>query len=260
MVMMGTSVVQRLYDLCKETFSPAGVVPPEPAVARLKSLMDTIRAVDVGLDEAAIMEIERHGSSSHFGPARRRRQPRRAGGHVAPRARWSPRVTYIPLHECAAFSIGIFCLPTSAIIPLHDHFRMTVFSKILYGTMHVKAYDWLDPEPTNSNLVGLKRATLHRDADFTAPCEPSVLFPATGGNIHSFTAVTSCAVLDVLSPPYLERNPSYYRESPYSSPLSNENGHGEEDNVHYVWLEEIEKPENFILRAQRYSGLVIEIT
>ena len=53
-----------------------------------------------------------------------------------------------------------------------------------------------------------------------APCRASVLFPRSGGNIHTLTAVTPCALLDVLAPPYAEdlgRPSTYFSDVPVPS-------------------------------------------
>ena len=85
--------------------------------------------------------------------------------------------------------MGIFCLPRSAVIPLHDHRGMTVVSKLLYGSMHVESYDWFDPisdiamssNQQSSSPPGVRLAELKLDAVLKAPhCESSVYYPTTG--------------------------------------------------------------------------------
>jgi len=66
----------------------------------------------------------------------------------------------------------------------------------------------------------MRLAKVKVDAEFDAPCDPSILYPADGGNMHWFTAVTACAVLDVLGPPYSDpdgRHCTYYQNFPFSS-------------------------------------------
>lgn len=66
----------------------------------------------------------------------------------------------------------------------------------------------------------VRLARLKADNVYTAPCDTSVLYPTSGGNIHAFTAITPCAVLDVLGPPYSSqdgRDCSYYNDHPYAS-------------------------------------------
>ena len=64
----------------------------------------------------------------------------------------------------------------------------------------------------------MRLAKVKVDADFTVPCNPSILYPEDGGNLHCFTAVTACAVLDVLGPPYSDyegRHCTYYNNYPF---------------------------------------------
>uniref|UniRef100_M0ZLF3 cysteine dioxygenase n=2 Tax=Solanum tuberosum TaxID=4113 RepID=M0ZLF3_SOLTU len=204
------SPVQRLYETCKETFANCGpgVVPSAEKIERLKEVLDTMAGADVGL----------RPNMPYFKSIRYDRPP---------------TITYLHLHECDKFSIGIFCLPPSAVIPLHDHPGMTVFSKLLFGEMHIKSYDWVDnlpAEPTplakpldnglGDSTTGIRLAKVKMNSAFRAPCKTSILYPADGGNMHCFTAKTACAVLDVLGPPYCDpegRHCQYYYDFPFSN-------------------------------------------
>lgn len=133
----------------------------------------------------------------------------------------------------------------------------------------------------------LRLAKLKVNSEFKAPCNTSILYPADGGNMHRFTGVTACAVLDVLGPPYSDpdgRHCTYYHEFPYNkfsgtdlfhlsihqfkysvSEVSDHVFHGlcpvdgvtipEEERSGYAWLQErTERPEELLVDGAPYSG------
>lgn len=125
---------------------------------------------------------------------------------------------------------------------------MTVFSKMLFGSMHLKSYDWArsNPEDDTDTLPvssdGARLAKINTDAVVDASAETVVLYPENGGNLHCFTALTPCAVLDVMGPPYNRadgRDCAYYDESAYSNTDGGE--------VRYSWLREI--PSTFEMKG-----------
>ncbi|CAN4082570.1 unnamed protein product [Withania somnifera] len=235
------SPVQKLYDTCKQVFANCGpgVVPAAENIERLKAVLDTMAEADVGLRP----NMPYFKSTTYDRP---------------------PKITYLHLHECDKFSIGIFCLPPSAVIPLHDHPGMTVFSKLIFGEMHIKSYDWADKLPVEPTPIanplddglgdstGLRLAKVKMNSEFRSPCQTSILYPADGGNMHCFTARTACAVLDVLGPPYCDpegRHCQYY----YDFPLTNISV-PEEQKGEYAWLREREKPEDLTVVGALYKG------
>ncbi|PON92702.1 Cysteine oxygenase/2-aminoethanethiol dioxygenase [Trema orientale] len=248
-----TPKIQSLYDLCKKTLTPsASGSPPPPssqAIQKLCSALDTVGPADVGLKEENPDEDRGHGFFSL--------------GQLNRVARWAQPITYLDIYESDSFTMCIFCFPTSSVIPLHDHPGMTVFSKILYGSLHVKAYDWVEPaiirESKGPVYFPVRLAKLVVDQVLTAPCDVSVLYPKNGGNLHCFTAVTPCAVLDVLAPPYREnagRRCTYYHDYPYVA-FSNQVEIGDGNEEDYAWLAEIETPDNLYMRQGKYVGPTI---
>ncbi|KDD74597.1 DUF1637 hypothetical protein [Helicosporidium sp. ATCC 50920] len=182
-----------------------------------------------------------------------------------------PPISYIHIYEDKHISLGIFCMPRHALIPLHNHPGMTVFSRVLYGKVHILSFDWADQAGTgavdgpegarsDSSVQGRtsdssacrseaasearhacqngfadreatstsggascvdpgaspRRGWARRvwDRSFSGEDAPVLLRPTAGGNIHQFTAMGDCAVLDLLTPPYcpdVGRDCTYFR-------------------------------------------------
>lgn len=235
--------VQKLFETCKVVFASAGTgfVPPPQDIDMLCTVLDGIKPEDVGL----------RPDLPYFRTSATQRMP---------------RITYLHIYECEKFSMGIFCLPPSGVIPLHNHPGMTVFSKLLFGTMHIKSYDWvvdLPPEspstikPSEGQDPEMRLAKVKVDADFTAPCNPSILYPEDGGNLHCFTAVTACAVLDVLGPPYSDaegRHCTYYHNFPFSNFSVDGLSIPEEEKNAYEWLQERKGIEDLEVNGKMYNG------
>ncbi|XP_021905410.1 plant cysteine oxidase 2 [Carica papaya] len=238
--------IQRLFDICKEVFANAepGIVPTPENIQRLRAVLDEINPEDVGLSPEMPYFCQKLNGRT-------------------------PPITYLHLYESDKFSMGIFCLPPSGVIPLHNHPGMTVFSKLLFGTMHIKSYDWVADAPCKASSTlespsepsveqaEIRLAKMKVDSNFTAPCNTSILYPADGGNMHCFTAVTPCAVLDVLGPPYSDpdgRHCTYYYDFPFANFTVDGVSVAEEEKEGHAWLQERQKLGDFAVVGALYRG------
>ncbi|CAK8533029.1 unnamed protein product [Lathyrus sativus] len=233
---ISNKALQKLFVSCMETFKGPDNVPSTRHVQKLCHILDNMKPEDVGLSK----EIQFFKAENIV--------------------KENPRVTYSTIYKCDNFSLCIFFLPTNGVIPLHNHPGMTVLSKLLLGQMHIKSYDWVDPDVSH-NLLNqpsqLRLAKLKANKVFTSPCDTSVLYPNSGGNIHEFTAITPCAVLDVIGPPYSkddDRDCSYYKDHLYTAFPNGEIAELKEEDDSYAWLEEIEMPENSQMDGIQYLG------
>ncbi len=109
------------------------------------------------------------------------------------------------------FQISAFIIPEGCFIPLHDHPNMAVCTKVIHGNMRLQSFT-----PTSSaQPSGDMECTLVFNGVKTSS-DASWLLTPTSGNMHSFHAVTTCVVFDVLLPPYEDphRPCIFYRAEP----------------------------------------------
>lgn len=123
-------------------------------------------------------------------------------------------VAYVEIAQSSNYTIAAFILPPGSSIPLHDHPHMYVVSRVLWGTLHVKAFDIF---PDDSARLPDQQLLAKRNEDFIIPAGDVKALTPTASNVHSFSAEEWTAVFDILLPPYdalEDRHCTYYKASP----------------------------------------------
>jgi len=236
--------VVRLYEKCQEVLGdlPDGTPATEDDVNAIAPFMDVVTPADLGI-------IVPTRASNHLG---------RALGRAPPAHARYPPLEYLKLHDSPAFTLGVFCFPENGKIPLHDHPGMTVVSKLVYGRLRVRSFDWADANETGKEInpkTGVatfvpRKAVVVADRELgQTPTPPLALYPRDA-NVHTFTALAPSAMMDLLTPPYAVgngRDCHYFVEvdapAERGAPRPNE-----------AWLLESECPESFVVNAGLYAG------
>ncbi|TVU45855.1 hypothetical protein EJB05_05360, partial [Eragrostis curvula] len=180
-----------------------------------------------------------------------------------------PIITCKTVYECSKFTVTVFFLPQRAAMPLHNHPGLTVFSKLLIGSAHVVAYDWVRPHVCATGSAGrptaMQLAEKVLDQEFTVKSGASwVLFPDSGGNMHRFAPGEDgpSAFLDVVTPTYSPARhtglPPSTRTSPTtctrkSSSICRER-RSDGGTEALAWLQEIDEPKDLRISNLPYRG------
>mmetsp|Transcript_31492 Transcript_31492/g.43716 ORF Transcript_31492/g.43716 Transcript_31492/m.43716 type:complete len:261 (+) Transcript_31492:220-1002(+) len=249
--------IQALYRACRSVFQNNSSTPNPEGLQQVATLIQRVSCSDLGVEvpqasarEEVLPADSNSGGFGFFGEVLAG-----LGGALTRTGQLSAQkftapVTYQEVVECVHFTIAVFSIPSFGTIPLHNHPGMVVMSKVLYGSMHVRSYDWLDSSASGSGEAP-RPARLVRDEVVTGPSEVVTLFPNSGGNIHAFTALTPCAVLDILAPPY---DPNNGRDCTYYSEFIPQSNDLEFD----AFLGEVQAPDDFVVKRLPYNGFEVD--
>lgn len=121
------------------------------------------------------------------------------------------QIGIIDIHSEKDFTIAAFVLPPHTSIPLHNHPHMTVLSRVLYGSVHVKTFDYVKDNEDARNVVQCQRdETLYKNR--------TVFLLEDKENLHTFRAgENGTAILDIILPQYNEKEGricTYYNLKP----------------------------------------------
>ena len=208
MALASASPVQRVASTASRLHG-ASTIEREALEKEIARLMDALVPEDLGIPRPAAKETAAWaaGYGSRDGDAQ-------------------PLIRTQIIHNSHNFEMCIFFFPRGSRIPLHDHPNMTVFSKVLYGSLAMRSYDWVKPlseaeldeltaELERQNLAGSAggdpaaseshappRAAVKRADTVITPEAPTFVLRPRFANVHTFEATAETAVLDILTPPY----------------------------------------------------------
>ena len=207
------TTLDALVATCARHLRRAGAAKRLEASPR--AVEEIARAVcAVSMDDVGLRALR---AFSRRAEARDARDARERDGEASttstPRATSTPQatVTYLRLHAEEDFAVGAFVFERGQTIPLHNHPEMTVLMRCLFGETRVKAYDLIDDAPRLST----RDAHAARGGEHEArECVDEVMSAANGArgatrilyprraNVHTLSALSACAVLEVQTPPY----------------------------------------------------------
>ena len=210
------STLDAVFATCARTLarrasssSASSASAPSPGVAARAA-----REISDALDAVRLADVSRALDAY----AARARERDELGG----RGRLQPCVTYLGLRAEREYSIGAFVFDASQTMPLHNHPGMTVFMRALFGSANVTSYDLVSCVDASGGSVeshlsaanameGRGRAfdakfagrvRLAGGDDVSAASSSTIMLTPTRANVHTITAMTACAILEVQTPPY----------------------------------------------------------
>lgn len=144
------------------------------------------------------------------------------------------------IYEGNDFDIGVFRFSKGCKIPIHDHPGMTVLTRVLYGELRFTTYDLIRQSSNRGAFVGhiTSEGILEED-------NGSVFLLPNKSNLHQLEALSDCAILDVLAPPYA---PEFGRPCNYYRSKSERNGKE-------VELERTQPPWDMVVSRGVYYGI-----